>query len=128
MHTFSFLLSLIPKVKKWKQGLKVVLQWMASMFSLYDHIILQANASSPALHHSILHCFQSPKYYSFNTGKLRQENLCSFEARQVYIENLVSKTKQTKDARNFLRHTGRGALCQGTAYRRQHGKIIPQNT
>lgn len=101
---------------------------MASMFSLYDHIILQANASSPALHHSILHCFQSPKYYSFNTGKLRQENLCSFEARQVYIENLVSKTKQTKDARNFLRHTGRGALCQGTAYRRQHGKIIPQNT
>lgn len=96
MHTLSFLLSLIPKVKKWKQeGIEVVLQWMASMFSLYDHIILQANASSLAFHHSILHCFQSPKYYSFNTGELRQENLCSFEARQVYIENLSQRqTKQ----------------------------------
>lgn len=61
----------------------------------YDHIILQANASSLAFHLSILHCFQSPKYYSFSTGELRQENLCSFEARQVYIENLVSKTNKT---------------------------------
>lgn len=96
LHTLSFLLSLIPKVKKWKQeGIEVVLQWMASMFSLYDQIILQADASSLAFHHSILHCFQSPKYYSFNTGELRQENLCSFEARQVYIENLVSKTNKT---------------------------------
>lgn len=96
MHTLSFLLSLIPKVRKWKQkGIEVVLQSMASMFSLYDHIILQANASSLAFHRSILLCFQSPKYYSFSTGELRQENLCSFEARKVYIENLVSKTYKT---------------------------------